>query len=40
MNHKSLSADIDRTADRVTDAVLGLSAIAVFMMTLAMYLTT
>ena len=39
MNQHPLSADIDRTADRITNAVLGLSAIAVFMLTLGMYLT-
>ena len=39
MNHNSLTADIDKAAERITDAVIGLSAVAVFMLTLMMYLT-
>ena len=40
MNHTPLTADVDKAADRVTDAIIGLSAVAVCMLTLAMYLTT
>ena len=40
MNQKPLTADIDRAADQITNAVLGLGAVAVFMMALMMYFTT
>jgi hypothetical protein len=39
MTRTGLTADIDIAAERITDAVLGLGALAVFMMTLVMYCT-
>ena len=39
MSQKPLTADIDRAAERITDTVLGLGAVAVLMMALMMYLT-
>ena len=39
MTRNGLTADIDIAAERITDAVLGLGALAVFMMTLVMYCT-
>ena len=39
MNRNTATADMDLAAERITDAVLGLGAVAVFMMTLVMYLT-
>lgn len=39
MNRTPATVEFDLAAERITDAVLGLGAIAVFVMTLVMYLT-
>jgi|GEM_PF-4131740 len=39
MHHDRVSADIDSAADRITDAVIGLGALSVLMMTAVAVLT-